>query len=151
MPLSYGIGVAWRISDALTLDLDVYRTRWSDYILKDSSGNNFSPIDGRPESQSDIKDTTQVRVGGEYLFVFPDKNMVVPVRAGIFYDPEPSEGEVKDFFGFSLGSGIAYKRVIFDIAYQLRWGHNIDTGNLIATSEADIMQHTILASLIIHF
>jgi long-subunit fatty acid transport protein len=151
MPLSYGLGLAWRVSDALTLDLDVYRTHWGDYILSDSRGNRFSPIDGRPESQSDIKDTTQVRVGGEYLFLFPEKQMVVPVRAGVFYDPEPSQGDVKDFYGFSLGSGIAYKRLVFDIAYQLRWGRNIDSGNLIATSKADIMQHTILASLIIHF
>jgi long-subunit fatty acid transport protein len=151
MPLSYGLGLAWRVSDALTLDLDVYRTHWNKYILSDSRGNRFSPIDGRPESQSDIKDTTQVRVGGEYLFLFPEKHMVVPIRAGFFYDPEPSQGDVKDFYGFSLGSGIAYKRFVFDIAYQLRWGRNVDSGNLIATSEADIMQHTILASLIIHF
>jgi long-subunit fatty acid transport protein len=151
MPLSYGLGLAWRVSDALTLDLDVYRTHWGDYILSDSRGNRFSPIDGRPESQSDIKDTTQVRVGGEYLFLFPEKQLVVPVRAGVFYDPEPSQGDVKDFYGFSVGSGIAHKRLVFDIAYQLRWGRNIDSGNLIATSKADIMQHTILASLIIHF
>jgi long-subunit fatty acid transport protein len=151
MPLSYGIGLAWRVSDALTLDLDVYRTHWSDYILQDSRGNSFSPIDGRPESQSDIDDTTQVRVGGEYLFIFPQRNMAVPLRAGFFYDPEPSQGDVKDFYGVSLGSGIAYKRFIFDMAYQLRWGRDIDTGSLIATSEADVMQHTILASLIIHF
>jgi long-subunit fatty acid transport protein len=151
MPLSYGLGLAWRISDSLTLDLDVYRTHWRDFILNDSSGNRFSPIDGRPESQSDIKDTTQVRVGGEYLFLFPEKHIAVPVRAGLFYDPEPSQGDVKDFYGLSVGSGIAYKRFIFDVAYQLRWGRNIDTGNLIAASEADITQHTILASMIIHF
>jgi long-subunit fatty acid transport protein len=151
MPLSYGLGLAWRVSDALTLDLDVYRTHWSDYILSDSRGNKFSPIDGRPEAESNINNTNQVRVGGEYLFLFPEKNMVVPIRAGFFYDPEPSQGTVKDFYGFSAGSGIAYKRFVFDVAYVLRWGRNVDTGNLIATSEADIMQHTILASLIIHF
>ncbi|MCK4488555.1 MAG: outer membrane protein transport protein, partial [Desulfobacterales bacterium] len=48
MPLSYGIGLAWRVSDALSFDLDVYRTHWSDYILTDSQGNELSPIDGRP-------------------------------------------------------------------------------------------------------
>ena len=151
MPLSYGVGLAWRFSDALTLDFDIYRTHWSDYVLKDSRGNEFSPIDGRPASESDIHDTTQVRLGGEYLFVFPEKNITVPLRAGLFYDPEPSQGGVKNFYGFSIGSGVAYKSFIFDVAYQLRWGRNVDTGNLIATSEADVMQHTILASLIIHF
>jgi long-subunit fatty acid transport protein len=151
MPLSYGIGLAWRVSDALSFDLDVYRTHWSEYILTDSQGNDFSPIDGRPKSISDVEDTTQIRIGGEYLFIDQKRNIVVPVRAGFFYDPEPSHDEVKDFYGVAVGSGIAYKRLIFDVAYQLRWGRDVDTGNLIATSSADIMQHLLLASLIIHF
>jgi long-subunit fatty acid transport protein len=151
MPLSYGVGFAWRFSDQFTIDLDVYRTDWSKYVLTDGQGNKMSPINALPESMSDIKDTTQIRVGGEYLFVFPEKNMAIPLRVGFFYDPEPSQGEAKDFYGFSVGSGVAYKGFIFDVAYQLRWGRNLDTGNLIATSEADMMQHTILASLIIHF
>ncbi len=33
MPLSYGAGIAWRVSDALTIDADVYRTHWSDCVL----------------------------------------------------------------------------------------------------------------------
>jgi len=151
MPLSYGMGLAWRVSDTLSFDLDVYRTDWSEYILTDSQGNKFSPIDGRLESNSDVKDTTQIRLGGEYLFIGKKRDVVVPVRAGVFYDPEPAHGEVKDFYGVAVGSGIAYKRYIFDAAYQLRWGHDVDTGNLIATSSADIMQHLLLASVIIHF
>jgi len=140
-----------RVPDALSFDLDVYRTNWSEYILKDSKGNKFSPIDGRLKGDSDVEDTTQVRIGGEYLFILPENNIVVPVRAGLFYDPEPSEGGVKDFYGIAVGSGIAYKKVVFDVAYVLRWGKNIDTGNLIATSEADVTQHSILASVIFHF
>lgn len=151
MPLSYGVGLAWRVSDALCFDLDVYRTHWSDYILTDSQGNEFSPIDGRPESTSDVDDTTQVRVGGEYLFISQKRNMVIPLRAGFFYDPEPSHGDVRDFYGIAVGSGIAYKKFIFDVAYQLRWGRDVDTGNLIATSEADVTQHLLLVSAIIHF
>ncbi len=151
MPLSYGLGLAWRVSDALSFDLDVYRTRWSEYILTDSRNNKFSPIDGRPERDSDVKDTTQVRIGGEYLFIVQERDMVVPVRGGIFYDPEPSHGTAQDFYGIAIGSGIAYKRFIFDVAYQLRWGRSVDTGNLIATSSADITQHLVLASVIVHF
>ena len=151
MPLSYGIGLAWRISDALSLDLDVYRTRWSKYILIDSQDNKFSPIDGRPKKDSDVEDTTQVRIGGEYLFIGQDTQVVVPVRGGIFYDPEPSHGTSQDFYGIAIGSGVAYKRFIFDVAYQLRWGRGVDTGNLIATSSADIRQHLLLASIIVHF
>lgn len=149
MPLSYGLGLASRVSDALSFDLDVYRTEWRKYILTDAQGNNFSPIDGRPESDSDVEDTIQIRIGGEYLFI--GRTIVVPVRGGLFYDPEPSHGALKDFYGIAVGSGITYKRLIFDVAYQLRWGKDIDTGNLIVTSRADITQHLLLASLIIHF
>jgi long-subunit fatty acid transport protein/photosystem II stability/assembly factor-like uncharacterized protein len=151
MPLSYGAGLAWRASDAFTMDLDIYRTNWENYFLKDSQGNRFSPIDGRPKSESNVKDTTQVRIGGEYLFIRQEKNMVIPVRAGFFYDPEPSEGSPEDFYGFAVGSGIAYKQFILDVAYQFRWGNDVDTGNLISTSKADITQHTFLASIIFHF
>ncbi len=149
MPLSYGLGLAWRVSDALSFALDIYRTGWSKYILTDAQGNEFSPVDGRPESSSDVKDTTQIRIGGEYLFV--GETTVVPVRGGLFYDPEPSHGSVKDFYGISVGTGIGYGRLIFDAAYQLRWGHDVDTGNLINTSNADITQHLLLTSVIVHF
>jgi long-subunit fatty acid transport protein len=151
MPLSYGIGFAWRTSDALSFDVDIYQTKWRDYILIDSQGNKFSPINGRPESYSDVKDTTQIRIGGEYLFINQKRKIVVPFRAGIFYDPEPSHGHVNDFYGVTVGSGIAYKKTIFDIAYQLRWRQDADTGNLIPTSRADVMQHLLLTSFIFHF
>ncbi|MBI4698150.1 MAG: outer membrane protein transport protein [Nitrospirae bacterium] len=149
MPLSYGLGVAWRVSDALSFALDIYRTEWSQYVLTDAQGNEFSPIDGRPKSDSDAKDTTQVRLGGEYLFI--GTKTVIPVRGGLFYDPEPSHGAVKDFYGATIGTGIGYQNMFFDMAYQLRWGRNIDTGNLINTSKADIDQHLFLASVIVHF
>ena len=151
MPLSYGLGFSWRFSDTFTVDIDLYRTQWSDYILTDGNGNEFSPIDGRPKSYSNVKDTTQLRMGCEYLFILEEKDIVIPIRTGIFYDPEPSEGSPKDFYGFSLGSGIVYKKLIFDMAYQFRWGDDVDTGNSIATSDADISQHLFLASLIFHF
>ena len=151
MPMSFGLGFAWRFSDAFSMDLDVYWTDWSEYMLTDDEGNEFSPIDGRPKSESNVDDTIQARLGAEYLFILEDKNIAIPVRAGIFYDPEPSEGSPEDFYGVSVGSGIAYNNFIFDIAYQLRWGDNVDTGNSIATSKADITQHLILASVILHF
>ena len=151
MPLSYGLGVVWRVSDALCFDLDVYRTEWSEYILTDSWNNKFSPIDGQPEKDSNVEDTIQVRIGGEYLFIGQNTQVVVPVRGGIFYDPEPSHEALKDFYGIAIGSGIAYKRFIFDIAYQVRWGRSVDTGNVIYLSSADIMQHLLLASIIVHF
>ena len=151
MPLSYGIGIAWRVSDALTVDADIYRTHWSDYTLEDDQGNRFSPIDGNFKSQSDVSDTTQVRVGAEYLIILPEKGIVVPLRCGVYYDPEPAAGSSKDFFGVALGTGLAWKNLIFDVSYNYRWGRDVDAGNLIGTAEADVTQQTILASLIYHF
>lgn len=151
MPMSYGLGLAYRMSDRLTLACDLYHTLWSDYELEDSQGNRFNPIDGLPLAQSDVSDTLQVRTGGEYLVLFPEEGVSVPLRAGLFYDPEPSHGSVRKFYGISLGSGIAIKQCSVDVAYQYRWSMGVDTGNLIATSTADVKQHTILGSVIFYF
>jgi len=110
MPLSYGIGLGWRVSDALSFDLDVYRTNWSEYILKDSKGNKFSPIDGRLKGDSDVEDTTQVRIGGEYLFILPENNIVVPVRAGFFMIRSLQKGEQKIFTELPLDRESLTKR-----------------------------------------
>ena len=150
MPMSYGIGVAWRFSDEFTIDMDIYRTQWSDYTLVNGQGQAFSPIDAFPKNESNVEDTTQVRIGGEYLVINPEKEWVIPIRGGLFYDPEPYRDKVKHFYGFSIGSGFGYKRYIFDIAYQFRWGHNVATGTLIKASNADIMQHLLLLSFILY-
>lgn len=149
MPTSFGLGLAFRISDALSYAVDFYYTDWGDYLLTDGQGNQFSPVDGLPKNLSDVESTTQVRFGVEYLFI--GEKSVVPLRAGLFFDPEPSHGDVKEFYGLAIGSGVVRKQMIFDIVYQARWGRDIDTGNLIATSEADILQHFVLASVIYHF
>ena len=78
----------------------------------------------------------------------PGVRPVIPRRAGFFYDPEPAEDKVRDFFGISFGSGVAYKQWIFDVAYELRWADDEDASNLIATgnrdAKQDVYQHSIL-------
>ena len=138
------------MSDVLTLDLDVYRTEWSDYVLRDADGNKLNPITGELQSKSDVDDTTQVRLGGEYLII--RDNMVFPVRAGLFYDPEPAEGSPDDFWGATVGGGIAYKRFVYDLAYQYRFGRDVRTVNVGGDdSDQDVDQHTVYMSLIVHF
>ena len=150
MPMSYGIGLAYRFSDLFTASLDIYRTEWGDFILTDSKGNETSPITGRPISESDIGPTHQVRTGGEYLLIKP--KYVIPLRGGVFYDPAPAEGSPDDYFGFSLGSGITYGRFIFDIAYQYRFGNNVGTSILKNLNfSQDVEEHTVYSSVIIHF
>ena len=54
-------------------------------------------------------------------------------------------------YGLTLGIGAYFGNVLIDMAYQLRWGKDIEMNNLIANSEADVTQHTVLVSLIYHF
>jgi long-subunit fatty acid transport protein len=150
MPMSYGAGLAARLSDALTFDLDVYRTNWSDYVLHTAGGAKLNPITGGLQSESDIDDTTQVRLGGEYLFI--RETMILPVRAGLFYDPEPADGSPDDFWGGTIGGGVAYKRFVYDIAYQYRFGRDVRTVSVgDADSNQDVDQHTVYMSVIFHF
>jgi long-subunit fatty acid transport protein len=150
MPMSFGIGFAYRFSDKFTASIDIYRTEWGEYVLTDSNGNRTSPISGKSSSDSDIDPTHQVRIGAEYLLIKP--HYVIPLRGGIFYDPAPAEGSPDDFYGLSLGSGIAYRQCIFDIAYQYRFGNNVGTSimqNLDFSQGVD--EHTVYSSVIIHF
>lgn len=150
MPSSYGVGVAWRFSDVFTMDMDVYRTDWQDYVIRQADGTELSPITSQPIATTDTQPTHQIRWGGEYLFIFD--RYVVPVRGGLFYDPEPTAHNPDDFYGFSLGSGIAYKRVVFDIAYQYRWGNDVRDVRLgQEVVGQDVQQHLVYMSLIIHF
>jgi long-subunit fatty acid transport protein len=151
MPLSYGFGIACRFSDAFTMSLDVYVTDWSNYILETSKGQRYSLITAKSSRDSHVKDTTQVRLGAEYLFILT--NTVIPVRGGLLYDPEPAEGHPQDFWGFSLGTGVSIKDVILDCAYQYRHGNNAGKQNLTGfpDAKADVTQHLFLASVIYHF
>ncbi|MDM8515830.1 outer membrane protein transport protein [Desulfobacterales bacterium HSG16] len=150
MPLSYGVGIAYRFSDNLTLSGDIYRTEWQDFILENANGTRISLISGLPEAESDIDPVLQVRVGMEYLFIRPKS--IIPIRAGFFYDPAPAEGSPDDFFGFSMGSGIAVGSCVFDAAYQYRFGNGVGQSAFkhLGFSQ-DIDEHSFYASLIYHF
>jgi long-subunit fatty acid transport protein len=150
MPMSYGLGFAFRLSDALTTSLDVYRTEWSKFFLKDGQGNDMSPITGVPRKDSHVHDTTQVRTGIEYLIV--REKTVIPLRAGLFYDPQPSQEHPDDFFGFTLGTGIMIGNVVIDWAYVFRYGNNVRGDSFgSAGIKEDVTQHSVLMSIIYHF
>jgi len=149
MPLSYGIGFSYRFNDAFSISADIYRTEWQDFLMTES-GEETSPITGLSKEESDIDPTTQVRLGCEYLFIGPQ--YVIPLRGGIFYDPAPAPHSPDDFYGISLGTGIAWKNYIFDIAYQYRSGN--DVGEYLDQDYAfsmDSEEHRLYTSLIIHF
>ena len=72
MPLSYGLGLAARLSDNLTLSLDVSRVHWSDFKLQESSRTDVLLVEngapsgkGRAVLRGQGNDTTSVRLGAE--------------------------------------------------------------------------------------
>jgi len=126
MPMSYGIGLACRLSDNFSVSADIYRTEWDDFIYKESNGQETSAVSGNPVNESDIDPTHQVRAGAEYLFINKNKGYVIPLRCGIFYDPAPAENNPDDFYGFSLGFGFTKPDWFsLDIAYQYRFGNDV--------------------------
>ena len=150
MPMSYGVGLAYRFSDQLTVSADIARTEWSDFVLITSEGNKFSAITGLPTGESDVDPTYDVRIGAEYLFIW--NKFVIPLRAGVFYDPVPAEGSPDTLLGFSLGSGIAAHRFSFDAAYQYKFGNDVDTlGLSVPGFSQDVEEHSLFLSMLIYF
>ncbi|GBC59647.1 hypothetical protein DENIS_0586 [Desulfonema ishimotonii] len=152
MPMSYGIGVHYNFSDALSVSADLYRTEWSDYIYKTEDGPDYSPITGRPISETSIDDTCQVRLGGEYRFMNKEKEYVVPIRFGVFYDPVPADGSPDDVYGISIGLGFTKNNFFsLDLSYQYRFGNNVGEIYLKHFDfSQDLDEHTVYASLIIY-
>jgi long-subunit fatty acid transport protein len=149
MPMSAGLGLAYRPSDNWLFSLDGYWTQWSAYVQKDAAGNQTNPITTHPISEGKLKDTYQARLGGEYLIV--KGKSVIPLRVGFFYDPEPGAHGVDNFFGGSVGSGYTWENYSFDVAYQYRRGNHV-TGDIpLDGVSSDITQHTVLSSLIYRF
>ncbi len=170
-PLITALGVAYRHDDHLTLSLDVTRTEQDDFqfkindradvpILSDPFRGADSPrlnfVTGGADKQAHIRPTHTVRLGAEYLFFDTEDatKQFVPVyalRAGLFYDPEPAQGHPNDFYGFSVGGGIAFKdRIAIDFAYIYRFGDNVEIAGL-PQAEGDVRQHRFLVSTIIYF
>jgi long-subunit fatty acid transport protein len=150
MPMSYGLGLAYRFSDRLTLSADVYRTEWGGFLLTSPDGKEFSALSGLPKEQSDVSATTQAHVGAEYLIIKP--KYTIPLRAGFFYDPGPAEKSPDNYYGFSVGTGIGIGRFVFDLAYVYRSGNDVKK-TLVegVTFSQNVAQHAIYSSLIIHF
>jgi len=126
MPLSYGLGVLYKLTDNFYLAADFYETKWNHFLLKKQDGQNFCPISGLPRSEFSMDETFQLRIGGEYIWLDTINRRLIPLRFGFFYDPMPSENHGDDIYGFSLGTGwTLVDHFSIDIAYQFRYGKNI--------------------------
>jgi len=92
----------------------------------------------------------QVRLGAEYLCI--TDTFIIPLRSGIFYDPSPSDGGSDVYYGYSFGSGLARGKIVFDVAYQYRFGNDVVEFILEDYDfSQDMREHTIYASIIYHF
>jgi len=152
MPMSSGIGIAYRFSDQLTLSADIHRTEWQNCILTNQKGDKYSFISSKKIQESDIKPTHQFRFGIEYLMINYINHTIIPLRGGIFYDQAPAEGNPDDFFGFSLGTGFSIGSYIYDVAFQYRFGSDVGESKILGQGFSQkIHEYRVYSSFIYHF
>ena len=181
-PSSFGLGVSYRFpNDKLTVAMDVTRTEWDQFEILDPQNRNpwmrrISGVSGKAMNQMpDVDPTYTVRAGMEYVFVNqnkPKQKIMPSIRAGVFYDPEPStgrddafwgmgvntltkngDGKPDDFYGVSLGAGVLLcNRVNLDLAYTYRWGKNARRDTLgLGWTDIEVDQHMLYFSTVIYF
>ena len=161
-PETFAVGAACRVNDRFTVSCDVSCTDWSDFWIRGRNGNRISPINERNFDaflfdQPKFEETYTVRLGAEYVFIpkQPDEELkrIWSLRGGIFYDEEPAHHEPDSFWGIAVGGGLlSHQRVNIDLAYQLRYGHDVN-GEMIRGIESfgeDIFQSRFLISTVIY-
>jgi hypothetical protein len=152
MPLSYGMGMLYHISDQLHISADLYCTRWDQFFQTDEQGLELFPVTSDPISEVDIDPTVQVRLGAEYLWKY-NHDYYIPIRGGAFYDPAPGDQHSDDFWGFTIGSGLTKRHQFsIDVAYQYRHGNDIQTVDLSHLGfSQDVSEHSLVFSLIYYW
>lgn len=148
-PLVIGGGVAFRPSDPLTLSGDVTWSQWSEYTL-DERGTTLNPLTSQSIHTDECEDTVSVRLGAEYLII--REAYMVPLRCGVGYDPGPAVNEIDRFYTGTLGVGLQKGRFALDLAYELRLGRGVNGSAAVnLNAEQDVVQHRLLASVIVYF
>jgi len=162
-PDQYGIGFSNRFSDAFTMALDLTYVRWDEFttqmVVEDPKPHTVttSAVSGLKQSRSQVDPVATARLGAEYIFI--REKIAVPIRAGAFYDPQPAEGAAQNYWGGTLGAGIAWKSLVVDAAYVYRFANDVDLitvtnaegTRLEKIEKGDIQQHSFLLSTIYHF
>ncbi|HET6603540.1 MAG TPA: outer membrane protein transport protein [Xanthomonadaceae bacterium] len=101
-PDVFGVGLAWRVSDSLTLAFDVNHIQYSDLTegLDRAFTDNPSPNDLNIVDRLRIDDVVEPRIGMEWVFL----NMSRPLslRAGAWYEERHTirfQGDLNEFEG----------------------------------------------------
>ena len=154
-PLYWSSGATLKWNPRLFSTLDISRTYWSDFSFKADGEDRVNPINGAPTNESKVDDCWEIRVGTEYLFVFPKTE--IPVRIGGAWEQQPATGSPDEYWRVSCGTGVSFEagsaKCIFDIAYTYRWGNDV-LGSLIPTRDdmtTDVEVHEVYLSNIWHF
>ena len=154
-PWIVGIGIVWKPDEQLKISTDVTWTEWSNYEFR-QQGVASNPLLAGSSERSE--NTYTVRIGGEFSFDLG--KFRIPARAGIGYDPAPTVDRPDDYYTISFGSGLRFPikapKIQFDLAYELRWGNNVNEGALagfdsVRPGKQDLQRHRILTSLIYYF
>ncbi|MBX7257662.1 MAG: outer membrane protein transport protein [Candidatus Hydrogenedentes bacterium] len=161
-PATLAAGVSYRANDRLTLSFDITSTDWSDFYFRGGSNNRISLVNGGNLEAvwfaPRFERTYTVRFGTEYVFIprQPEEKLdrLWTLRAGLFYDQEPATHEPDNFWGATIGLGLLAKgRVNIDLAYQLRYGHDVNADFVrgIEGFNEDAFQNRFLISTVIYF
>jgi len=173
-PDTISLGASYRLNDRMTMALDFSHTDWDGLYVETAAGEKFSLVDGQnihdPTVSTDFDPTLTVRLGAEYVFIpkttGTELNRLWTLRGGVFLDQEPAsgrsaaagqpvgDGEPDNFYGFAVGVGLlAFQRFNFDVAYQLRYGNNVNSDFIsgVESFNEDVIQHRLLLSTVIYF
>ncbi len=130
-PMWIGFGISFRPTDKLLLSADLHWTQWSkeDVLVTDYENSLWKLVFATtPENEGEMvlnwKDTTQVRLGMEYLL---KENLAV--RLGYYIDPSPAPDETMnvllpsfDFNVITLGLGFRGDAYNLDLGLEYLMG-----------------------------
>ncbi|MFN7951486.1 MAG: hypothetical protein U0610_07155 [bacterium] len=150
-PPAYGAGMSWRPTDAFTVSTDFTFVDWGQFRSIDASGAETLVTGDRATEHSTDGVFTE-RLGAEYVWTISSTR--VAARGGVFHDPEPSRGAPHSFYGGSVGLGVTLSRMSIDLAYQGRFGLDVESSTVatqfiqIPEVQTDKVQHTFYLSIV---
>ncbi len=114
-PSSWTASVAYVFGKNAILSLD--------YIYKGYGNIYFRTDYLKAENEiiaNELTDTNTIRLGGEYRFIFNQKNSL-SLRAGYRYEQSPYKNTkfIGDLNGYSFGIGYAFSGLRFDVSYDV--------------------------------
>lgn len=120
-PHTLALGLAWKPRPNWQFSMDWSQTPWSELRIRgggaEVDGVHF--LDLRKETL--VPDVTQLRAGLEYLRILSGGS-VLPIRAGLFREPQPVvdpvTGQQRILEGLTLGTGLRGRRLGVDLAYR---------------------------------